>query len=166
MHAIWLTFSKNDRDHLKKIIDEISEKYNAPKFEPHITVYGLVDSEISLIDSIAKEITQNCDSFFVQKSEILQSEELWKTVYIELKTNNHLESIHNNLKKHFEKISKYEFKPHISLIYKILPVEEKIKIINKLNTKNEFMVNKLVVQKFFPDIEKWKIVKKYDLKNN
>ena len=163
MHAIWLTFSKSDREYLKKIIDKISEKYHAPKFEPHITVYGLVDSEMSLIDSIAKEVTLNCNSFLVKKSEILQSEELWKTVYIELRMNNQLESIHKNLKKHFEKISKYEFNPHISLIYKILPIEEKIKIINELDIKNEFMINKLVVQKFFPDIEKWMIVKEYNL---
>jgi len=163
MHAIWLTFSKNDRDYLKKIIDELSEKYQAPKFEPHITVYGLVDSEMSLIESIAKEATLNCNSFLVKKSEILQSEELWKTVYVELKMNNQLELIHKNLKKHFEKVSKYEFNPHISLIYKILPIEEKIKIINELDIKNEFMIDKLVVQKFFPEVEKWKIVKEYNL---
>ncbi len=163
MHAIWLTFSKNDREYLKKIIDEISEKYHAPKFEPHITVYGLVDSEMSLIDNIAKEVTLNCNSFLVKKSEILQSDELWKTVYIELKMNSQLELIHKNLKKHFKKISKYEFNPHISLIYKILPIEEKIKIINELDIKNEFIINNLVVQKFFPDIEKWKIVKEYNL---
>lgn len=163
MHAIWLTFSKSDRDYLKKIIDKISEKYHAPKFEPHITVYGLVDSEMSLIDNIAKEVILNCNSFVVKKSKVLQSEELWKTVYIELKMNNQLELIHKNLKKHFKKISKYEFNPHTSLIYKILPIEEKIKIINELDIKNEFIIDKLVVQKFFPDVEKWNIVKKYDL---
>ena len=101
MHAIWLTFSKNDRDYLKKIMDELSEKYQAPKFEPHITVYGLIDSEMSLIESIAKETTLNCNSFLVEKSEILQSEELWKTAYVELKMNNQLEFIHKNLKKTF-----------------------------------------------------------------
>ncbi|MFB5605801.1 MAG: hydrolase, partial [Nitrosarchaeum sp.] len=60
MHAIWLTFSKNDRDYLKKIIDQIAEKYNAPKFEPHITVYGLIDSKMSSIDTVSKETTLNC----------------------------------------------------------------------------------------------------------
>ncbi len=163
MHAIWLTFSKNDREYLNKIINELSEKYHAPKFEPHITVYGLVDSEMSLIESIAKEATLNHNSFLVEKSEILQSEKLWKTVYVELKMNNQLELFYKNLKKHFEKIVKYKFNPHISLIYKILPIEERIKIINELDIKNEFMVNRLVVQKFFPEIEKWKIVKEYNL---
>ena len=166
MHAIWLTFSKNDRDYLKKIMDKLAEKYHAPKFEPHITVYGLVESEMSLIESIVKEATLNCNSFLVEKSEILQSEELWKTVYVELKMNKQLELIYTNLKKHFKKIVKYEFNPHISLIYKILPMEEKMKIINNLDIKNEFQVSKLAIQKFSPDIKKWKIVKEYNLKNN
>ena len=61
MHAIWLTFSKGDREYLKKIIDEISEKYHAPKFEPHITVYGLVDSKMKLIDSIAEAVKSGAD---------------------------------------------------------------------------------------------------------
>lgn len=163
MYAIWLTFSKNDRDFLKSVIDKISEKYNAPKFEPHITIYGLLNSKMSLIDSVIKEVSQNSNSFLVKKSEILQSDVLWKTVYIELEMNQQLRIIHNSLKKYFEKILKYEFSPHISLIYKILPIEEKIKIINELNIKNEFRIDKIAIQEFFPDIEKWDIVKKYDL---
>jgi len=163
MHAIWLTFSKSDREYLKNIIDEISEKYHAPKFEPHITIYGLVESELSFIDSIAKEVTHNCNSFLVKKSEILQSNELWKTIYIELEINNKIKLIHQNLEKYFKKILKYKFEPHISLIYKILPIEEKLKIINELHIKDEFIINKLAIQKFFPDIEKWKIVKEYNL---
>lgn len=166
MHAIWFTFSKSDREYLKNIIDEISEKYHAPKFEPHITVYGLIDSEINEIDKIAKEVILNQNLFLVQKSGILQSEELWKTVFIELKSNEQMELIHKKFKKYFDKVSKYEFKPHISLIYKILSIKEKMEIINNLDIKDEFQVNKLAIQKFSPDIKKWKIVKEYNLKNN
>jgi 2'-5' RNA ligase len=165
MHAIWLTFSKSDREYLKNTIDGISEKYHAPKFEPHITVYGLIETEINQIDKIAKEVILNQNSFLVKKSEILQSEELWKTIFIELKSNNQMESVHKNFKKYFDKVSRYQFKPHVSLIYKILPIEEKMKIINNLDIKNEFQVSKLAIQKFSPDIKKWKIIKEYNLKN-
>lgn len=163
MYAIWLTFSKSDREYLKNVIDVISEKYHAPKFEPHITVYGLINLKLDLIDNVINEVAHNCNSFIVKKSDILQSEELWKTVYIELKMNQQLKLVNENLKKHFEKILRYEFNPHISLIYKILPKEEKIKIINELNLKNEFTIDKIAVQEFFSDIEKWKIVKIQEL---
>jgi 2'-5' RNA ligase len=163
MHAIWLTFSNRDHDYLKKIIDKISEKYYAPKFEPHVTVYGLINSKIDHIDLVLREISLNCGSCKVKKTKILQSEELWKTVFIELEMNKQMKTIHENLKKYFGNIAKYEFKPHISLIYKTLSQEEKNKIINELELKNEFIIDKLVIQKFFPDIEKWQIVKKYNL---
>lgn len=163
MYAIWLTFSKSDKDYLKSVIDKISEKYSAPKFEPHITVYGLVDLKFDLIDNIIKKVSRNSNSFLVKKSKILQSEVFWKTVYVELEMNQQMELIHKNLKNYFEKILKYEFNPHISLIYKILSIEKRIKIINELSIKNEFRVNKIALQEFFPDIEKWKIVKEYEL---
>lgn len=163
MYAIWLTFSKSDRDYLKNVIDTISKKYNSPKFEPHITVYGLINSKLDLINNVINEVAQNCNSFVVKKSNVSHSEELWKTIFIELKMNQQLKLVNENLQKHFEKILKYEFNPHISLIYKILPKEEKIKIINELNLKNEFVVDTIAVQEFFSDIEKWKIVKKHEL---
>ena len=130
MYAIWLTFSKSDREYLKSIIDKIAGKYHAPKFEPHVTVYGVLDLKMNEIDNTINEVAQKSNSFLVKKSEILQSEVLWKTVYIELEKNQQLELIYKNLKNNFEKILKYEFSPHISLIYKILSKEEKIKIIN------------------------------------
>ena len=166
MYAIWLTFSKSDADYLKNVIDKISEKYNAPRFEPHITIYGLMNLKINLIDNIIRQVLHNFNSFSVKKSKILQTEVLWKTVYIELEMNQQLELIYNNLKNYFEKILKFEFNPHISLIYKILSIEEKIKIINELNIKDEFRVNKIVIQEFSQNIEKWKIVKEYNLKNS
>ena len=55
MYAIWLTFSENDKKYLKKIITNIAKKYDAPEFEPHITIYGLIDIEIKLIKKIIKK---------------------------------------------------------------------------------------------------------------
>ena len=49
MYAIWLTFSQNDKKYLGKIIKKIAKKYDAPEFEPHITIYGLIDIEIEIM---------------------------------------------------------------------------------------------------------------------
>ena len=55
MYAIWLTFSQNDKKYLRKIIKNIAKKYDAPEFEPHITIYGLIDIEINLIKKFLKK---------------------------------------------------------------------------------------------------------------
>tara|TARA_B110001454_G_C12601542_1_gene384678 strand:+ start:334 stop:828 length:495 start_codon:yes stop_codon:yes gene_type:complete len=164
MYAIWLTFSKNDRKYLKNIINNIAKKYNAPKFEPHITVYGLIDLEINVIKKIINKISDNHNVFVTKKIKIQQSNDLWKTIYIELEYGKELKLIYKNLKESFKDPIKYQFNPHLSLIYKILPTKEKIKIINQLDIKNKFKIEEMAILKFFPEIEKWKIIKKYDLK--
>jgi 2'-5' RNA ligase len=163
MYAIWLTFSQNDKKYLRKIITNIAKKYHAPEFEPHITIYGLIDIEINLIKKILKKIAKNNKSFITRKTKILQSNNLWKTIYIELENQKEFIKIYQNLKGYFEQIEKNEFNPHISLIYKILSTTEKTQIINQLNIKKEFTIEQIVILKFFPEIEKWKIIEKYDL---
>ena len=163
MYAIWLTFSQNDKKYLRKIITNIAKKYHAPEFEPHITIYGLIDIEINLIKKILKKIAKNNKSFITRKTKILQSNNLWKTIYIELENQKEFTKIYQNLKECFEQIEKYEFSPHISLVYKILSTTEKTEIINQLDIKKEFTIEQIVILKFFPEVEKWEIVEKYDL---
>ena len=163
MYAIWLTFSQNDKKYLGKIIKKIAKKYDAPEFEPHITIYGLIDIEINLIKKILKKIARNNKLFISKKIKILQSKNLWKTIYIELENQKEFVKIYQNLKECFEQIEKNEFNPHISLVYKKLSTKEKTKIINQLDIKQEFTIEEIVILKFFPEIEKWKIIEKYDL---
>jgi len=163
MYAIWLTFSENDKKYLKKIITNIAKKYDAPEFEPHITIYGLIDIEIKLIKKIIKKISKNNKLFISKKTKILQSKNLWKTIYIELENQKEFEIIFKKLKKDFKQIEQYNFNPHISLAYKILPTSEKIKIISQLDIKKEFEIKEIAILEFFPQIEKWKIIEKYNL---
>ena len=163
MYAIWLTFSQNDKEYLRKIITNIAKKYDAQEFEPHITIYGLIDIEINLIKKVLKKIAKNNKSFVTRKIKILQSSNLWKTIYIELENQKEFVKIYQNLKECFEQIEKNEFNPHISLVYKILSTTEKTQIINQLDIKKEFVIEQIVILKFFPQIEKWEIIEKYDL---
>ena len=163
MYAIWLTFSQNDKEYLRKIITNIAKKYDAQEFEPHITIYGLIDIEINLVKKILKKIARNNKSFISKKIKIYQSKNFWKTIYVELENQKEFTKIYQNLKECFEQIEKYEFNPHISLIYKILSTTEKTQIINQLDIKKEFVIEQIVILKFFPEIEKWEIIEKYDL---
>jgi len=161
-YAIWLTFSKSDEKYLSDIINELCIEHLSPFFTPHITVYGLVHIELGKIERIIQEISET-PSFSVKKQEILQSEDFWKTVFIQVHRNKSLDKIHNALKKNLGKYTNYEFNPHISLIYKKTDVLEKDRIIKKLKIKSEFCVSGMAVQEFNDDIPKWKIVKSYSL---
>jgi 2'-5' RNA ligase len=163
MYAVWLIFSQNDTKYLKKIITNIAKKYDAPEFEPHITIYGILDIEINLIKKILKKIARNNKLIISKNIKILQSNNLWKTIYIELENQKEFTKIYQDLKEYFKQIKKYEFNPHISLVYKILSTIEKTEIINQLDIKKEFTIEQIAILKFFPEIEKWEIIEKYDL---
>ena len=49
MFAIWLLPNEKDTIYLEKIINNLSLKYDSPKFLPHITIHGLVNLKYSII---------------------------------------------------------------------------------------------------------------------
>ena len=163
MYAIWLVFEKNDTYYFSNIIKELSTQYNSQVFEPHITVYGLVDVDLDELDKIVADSIQGEKQFVVEKNKVSYSDDFWKTLFVEFKPNIQLERISKKLTKSLESFSKYEFKPHVSLIYKKMNQDEQKKLSSSINIKEHFKITGMVIQQFNEDIEKWKIVRKYDL---
>ena len=163
MFAVWFTFEKNDEMYLSKIISELSKKHNSPVFLPHITAYGLVDINIDELDRLVSESIKGEKSFRVEKNMISHSDNFWKTLFVDLISNEYLTRINKRLEKSLEMFSSYEFKPHTSLIYKKMSMGEREKITKSIDVKNRFLVNGMCIQEFSEDISKWKIVSKYNL---
>lgn len=161
-YAIWLTFSNIDEKYLSDVISQLCIRHLSPFFIPHITIYGLVQIELWKLEKIIQELS-DIQSFLAKKQEILQSENFWKTVFVQIHRNDSLDRIHHTLKKNLEKYADYEFNPHISLIYKKMDVFEKERIIKELKIKSEFRVSGIAIQEFNEDILKWKIVKSFSL---
>jgi len=163
MYAIWLLPDEKDTKYLKKIIEKFSLKFNSPKFIPHITVYGLVDFELSTIKNGIKKFVDEVEPFIVKKSGIKISDNIWKSMFIELEKNDELIMINNKLNSFIGENKKFEFSPHISLIYKKMSKTEKLKILESLNIKNKFEIDKIAIQKFSDKINEWKIIQIFNL---
>ena len=161
MYAIWLVFEKNDTFYFSNIIKELSTQYNSQVFEPHITAYGLIDVDLDELDKIVADSIQGEKQFVVEKSKVLYSDDFWKTLFVEFKPNIQFERISKKLTKSLELFSKYEFKPHVSLIYKKMNQDEQKKLSSSMNIKEHFKITGMLIQQFNEDIEKWKIVRKY-----
>ena len=157
-----MTFSPDDEEYLSEIIKELSILYSSHFFIPHITVYGLVQTNLSDLEEIIRKIL-NFHPILVKRQSVFHSENFWKTVYIQIEKNNVLDKIYSILKKELGNYSTYEFNPHISLIYKKISVPEKETLIKKLNLKSEFLVSGIAIQEFDENILKWKIVKNFKL---
>ncbi|MBC8502033.1 MAG: hydrolase [Nitrosopumilus sp.] len=159
MYAIWLLFNKTDTKYLKKIIKEFSNEFDSPIFVPHITVYALLNLDIKLIKKIVKRSIQDIEPFIIEKSRIKESDEIWKTLFVEIKMNRELNAINNNLKFELIKSSKYKFSPHISLLYKKTKKKNRILSVKNLKIKTKFQIDKIGILKFSNNVNEWKIIK-------
>jgi len=158
MYAIWLLPNEKDELYLKETIDSLSLKFNSPRFLPHITIYGLLNLDYIIIEKAIKNSIHSIKPFIVTKLGIKQSNDIWKTLFIDIKMNRELEVINKNLNLAFSKLSKYKFFPHISLIYKKMNKIDRIRIIQNLKIKNEFIINRIAILKFSNKVSEWKTV--------
>lgn len=162
--SVWLVPAENDEFYLSKIIADLGAKYNAPLFTPHLTLFGDIHIEPNKLKDILDEVFTDKNAFTIKKTKIEQSEAFFKTVFIEFELNEKLKNLYLTLAEKADKRDIAAFKPHISLIYKTMPKEEKSKIIKNLNIKNEFTINNVYVtapkkgDEDFLNVNGWRII--------
>ncbi len=162
MYSIWVEPTEKDTKYLSLIIQNLAKKYDSPTFNPHITVYSGVKNA-----SAAKSAIRNCADMkkLVVKITTLEfSDNLWKTVFANVEKNQKLLQINNAIKKHVPLNPKYDFNPHISMIYKKLNDSQKQKIINDLKIKSKFTFDKITIITSSKNVGKWKVVDSIVLK--
>ncbi len=150
-YSIWLEPASKDARYLRKIMQNISEKYNAPMFDPHITLYG----EIAKL-STAKKMVRQCkvSQMRLRCTGMGHSENLWKTLFINVKNDKNLKLVYGILQANLE--HKYEFKPHISLVYGRLDVKNKKCLARELKIKHSITFDRISIIKSSADVSKWK----------
>lgn len=150
-YSIWLEPSRKDAEHLNKTIRNLAKKYNSPAFSSHITIYSgvtnLTAAKYALCQSMPAKLR-------IRTTSIGKSDYLWKTVYINAKNDKNLKRFNSNLKKNLK--TKYDFKPHISLIYKKLDPATKKKLIAGLRIKKSYIFDRATIIRSSKNIHKWK----------
>ena len=162
MFSIWVEPITTDAKYLLQIICNLGKKYGSPIFDPHITVYSGVQSI-----SAAKSAIRNCKDmkkFAVNVTDLAFSNNLWKTVFINVEKNQKLKQIHDSIKKNTPQRSQYELNPHLSLIYKKMTVSKKQEIIDSLRIKRKFTFDKITIIASSKNVEKWKVIDRIILK--
>ncbi|MCL5746938.1 MAG: hydrolase [Patescibacteria group bacterium] len=162
LFSVWIIPEVKDREYLQNIINNLAKKYNSPVFIPHMTLAGDIRLGIDEIESAVEEIFENTKPFKIKKTRVNQSELFFKTVFIEFGLDENLKNLYSFLSRKIRMDVLFTFKPHISLIYKIMPREEKLKIIEKLDIKDEFTIGSVMINKNDPNdyqnVKSWKII--------
>jgi len=156
--SIWLIPAPEDAQYLQAIINNLSATHQAPVFNTHCTLYSSTDLSIAEVKKILERSAKNMKSFYVKKSAISHTENIWKTIFIELLRSPELEKLQQAVISQFPNVQPYEFLPHISLLYKEMPDKKKEDIIRNLQVKNSFKMDKIAAVRTGPNVDNWATV--------
>ena len=161
MYSVWLIPRNADTEYLGHLIRNLSQKYNAPEFIPHITIYGDVNAGQEIVDEAVKHSIKGLKKFTIKTSNLAYEDYIWKTLFINIEQNLKLLQINEKLSEKLGEYIDYQFKPHISLIYKKMAELEKQKIIHDISIKNEFVIDKAAIIKSSENVDEWEMVSQY-----
>jgi 2'-5' RNA ligase len=151
-----LLLNNKDSKYLSGIIENLSRKYDAPRFLPHLTLYDSVKIDLPSLKEVVKSSSDGIHPIVVKKSKINESDYIWRTVFIVMKRNPHLTQINKRLIDFLSKYIHYSFKPHMSLIYKKMDRSHRLKIVNQIKIKNEFKFDKIAIVQDSRNVSEWK----------
>lgn len=126
MVAYWLVPAEPHRSAFAAIIRELAQRYEAPVFAPHVTLYSDDADEQSaraLLDQLAKENR----AIELAVRGIDYSDKFTKTLFVEFENTPEAQQLADAIRKHSSSSSDYEFSPHLSLLYAQLPNDTKAK---------------------------------------
>lgn len=169
LFSVWLIPQKKDEKELSKIVKNLAQRYDSPAFIPHLTLLGGVTINFDDLKSAIDEVFENKKPFVINKTKLNQSEQFFKTIFIEFESSKTLKNIFLELSKKTDKIDLESFKPHISLIYKIMSKEEKTRIIKNLDLEKNFTVDRVYIvspkkgDMDFINVDDWRVLYKKNL---
>ena len=158
MVSIWLIPAPEDAQYLQAIINNLAATYQAPVFNTHCTLYSPNDLPAAELRQILERSANNIKSFCVKKATISHTENIWKTIFIELLRSPELEQLQQAVISQFPNGQPYEFLPHISLLYKEMSDKKKEDIIRNLQVKNSFKMDKIAAVRTGPNVDNWATV--------
>ena len=162
--SYWLTPAEPDRIHWDKIIRSLAAEFDAPIFEPHVTLYSAALNPDDHLGEIVRAAAAETPEVILEVAGISHSTQFTKTLFVEFAGNSALTNLSAELKLLSLRPGNYELKPHLSLIYAPLPPEVLKNLEHELSlpTHIRFDTVKAVVSggltRTRADVEAWQIV--------
>jgi putative hydrolase of the HAD superfamily len=123
--SVFLTPSADDYIYTGNLIRELCAKYDEPPFEPHVTVYSGVLTDLEALKKAVSDAAVGVPPFSLRVRRVGCSEEYFKSLFIEFEDNAFLRKVYQGIRAGENVESGYELIPHLSLLYKEMPLRDK-----------------------------------------
>jgi 2'-5' RNA ligase len=131
-YHLWLTPTGKAYDILMKTITDLSHAYQAPVFEPHVTLMGSLPGTEKDISVRALELETALPPFDIQLSEPAYGDQYFQCVFLKVQETPAIMNAHELARRLFVK-DPSPYMPHLSLLYGDYSIELKDKITSTLS---------------------------------
>jgi 2'-5' RNA ligase len=114
--AFWLIPADPAYSLYQGLINDLARRYDAPVFEPHITIHVGADRADLALRAL-KHAARKCSSITLTPVGIDESEEFVKTLFVQFALSAALQRMNEIIRNAAHEVSRYELKPHLSLLY-------------------------------------------------
>jgi 2'-5' RNA ligase len=122
--AYWLIPSEPAHSYLQSLINQLARRYNAPVFEPHVTVHVGVNCA-GAVDELLSNAAQGCERIVLGALEVSHSSEFIKTLFVQFAPTTELQQLNQSIRTAAQDSSDYQLNPHLSLLYQRMSIQER-----------------------------------------
>jgi 2'-5' RNA ligase len=115
--AYWLMPAEPARIFFASTIAELAAHFDAPLFEPHVTIYATQKGEDIPAEVLSHALT-GCNPFRLSVRNIQYSDAFTRTVFVQFRRSPPLSRLRRALQRASALHDEYQLNPHLSLIYK------------------------------------------------
>ena len=122
--AHWLIPAEPAHRFFQDLINDLARRYDAPVFEPHVTIYVGADSTDAVGTTLSKA-ARDCEPIVLQALEVSHSDEFIKTLFVAFGPNSKLRQLNQVIRSATQNSSDYQPNPHLSLLYKTISTQDR-----------------------------------------
>ena len=130
--AYWLIPSESAHSFFQRIINDLARRYDAPVFEPHVTIHVGADRADAAKNALG-DATREFQLIGLTPLGIDQSDEFIKTLVVQFAMSVELRKINDMIREAANDSSQYELNPHLSLLYKNLAAPTRRELAASIN---------------------------------
>ena len=114
--AYWLIPAEPAHTFFHRVIDDLARRFDAPVFEPHVTLHVGADRADSAQATLA-EAEREYTPIKLKPLGIQESDEFVKTLFVQFALTAELCHVKGIIRDAAQDSSQYDLKPHLSLLY-------------------------------------------------
>jgi 2'-5' RNA ligase len=130
--AYWLIPAEPARTFFRSLITDLARSYDAPVFEPHVTIH-VGANEAQSAEHAVSHGARECKPITLQILRIDGSDQFTKTLFVQFAPEKLLQRLNAMIRKAAEDSWRYELNPHLSLLYKTIPAATRSKLASSIS---------------------------------